>query len=45
MIVPPRWVDPARVPRRPVAHLVAETLTEVERIMRDLAERSVPLLN
>jgi hypothetical protein len=43
VIIPPRHVDPSRTPRRPVAHLIDETLSEVERYTRDLAERSVPL--
>jgi hypothetical protein len=43
MIIPPRHVDPSRTPRRPVAHLIDEMLSEVERYTRDLAERSIPL--
>jgi hypothetical protein len=43
VIIPPRHADSSRTPRRPVAHLIDETLSEVDRCTRDLAERSVPL--
>ncbi|MGF1661480.1 MAG: DUF222 domain-containing protein [Kineosporiaceae bacterium] len=43
VLVPPRHVDPTRTPRRPTAHLITATLSEVEQVLRDHAERSMPL--
>ncbi len=44
VLVPPRHVDPSRTPRRPTAHLIAETLSEIEEFTADLSRRSLPLL-
>ncbi len=43
-LIPPRWVDPARVPRRPVAHLFNEAVASFHDLARRTADEFEPLL-
>ena len=44
IVIPPRWIDPKRTPRRPVQHLVAEAVSRIEEYLRGLVFAPDPVL-